>query len=130
MIACPLVPLMSLITLAGWIFHLGQRFLHLLNLPPGVLYAAVPQSPDRPCVFHILLQTEQVAHQPVSVQFHKPLALLHVGFSSRHILCVLCVYQRYPDTVLFENVVQRDPVPPVACIATVSTRQDFSHFAI
>src|SRR5579862_2777066 len=68
-----------------------------------------PDAPDRPYVFHVLLQPERIPHKSVSVQFHQPLTFLHVGLSSGYILRVLCVHQHNPDAVLFQNVVQRDP---------------------
>ncbi len=90
--------------------HFGQRLLHVLHLSSGLLDVPVPQSPDRAHVFHVLLQPERIAHQSVSVQLHQPLAFLHVGLSAGHILGVLRVHQHHPDAMLFQNVVQRDPV--------------------
>jgi hypothetical protein len=38
------------------------------------------------------------------------LAFLYVGLSAGHIFSVARVYEYHPDAVLFENVVQRDPI--------------------
>jgi hypothetical protein len=40
----------------------------------------------------------------------EPLAFLHVGLPPRHVFGVLRVDQHHLDAMLFENVVQRDPI--------------------
>ena len=91
-------------------------------------------SPDRPHVFHVLLQAETIAHQSVRVQLHQPLAFLHIGLSPRHIFRVPRVHQYHPDAMLFENVVQRDPIharcPPAPSGHRIDPAglQPFRHF--
>jgi hypothetical protein len=76
-----------------------------LYLTSCILDVAVPQAPKRAHILHILLQPEGVTHQSVSVQFHQPLAFLHVRLPARHVFGVLRVDQHHPDAMLFENVV-------------------------
>jgi hypothetical protein len=48
MIACPVIPLMSLSTLANCYIHLRQNFLHALNVPTGTLHEIIPLPPVGP----------------------------------------------------------------------------------
>jgi hypothetical protein len=45
-------------------------------------------------------------------------------------LGVLRIHQHHPDSMLFQNVVQRDPIHSRCLHATVSIRHDFNHSAI
>src|ERR1700733_9899007 len=100
MIACPLTPLTSLMVLASWIFILVIAFCMCCTARPASLTCPVPHPPDGPHRFHVLLQPERIAHQSVGVQFHQPLAFLHVGLASGYILGVLRVHQRHADAML------------------------------
>ena len=90
--------------------HFRQRFLHVLYRPSRFLDVPISQAPDRAHAFHLLRQPEGVAQQPVGVQFHQPLAFLHIGFSPGYVFGVLRIRQHHPDAMLLENVVQSDPV--------------------
>src|SRR3954454_15418252 len=110
MIACPLSPLISLITLASCTFIFVNDFCMCCTARPASLTCRSRKRQMVRTYSHLLLQAERVAHQSVSVQFHQPLALLHVGLPPRHIFSVLCVDQHHLNPMLFENVVESDPI--------------------
>jgi hypothetical protein len=63
-------------------------FWHVLHRPSRFLDVPISQAPDRAHAFHLLRQPEGVAQQPVGVQFHQPLAFLHIGFSPGYVFGV------------------------------------------
>jgi hypothetical protein len=84
-IACPVVPLISLITWASLHVHLPQCFLHVLNTAGSVGDMLLSLSPARPHRQDLFFRTERIPRQPVSVQLQQPLTLLDVRLSPRQI---------------------------------------------
>ena len=84
----------------------------MLHRPSRLLDVQIPQPPDRSNLFYVFCQPEGVAQQPIGMQLHQPLALLHVRFPSRHIFGVLGIHQRDLNVVLPQDIAQRNPVHP------------------
>src|SRR5438552_5570187 len=78
--------------------HGGECLLHLLDLPPSFLHQPVPLPPDRSDRTDLLRRMEGISQQPIAVQFHQPLALLHVALASREVFSPPRVDQVYFET--------------------------------
>ena len=61
--------------------HLRQRLLHPLNVPPGRLHQIIALPPVRSHLANFLRRPERIAQQPIGMQLHQPLTLLHVAFA-------------------------------------------------
>src|SRR3984957_14332338 len=82
----------------------------MLNTAAGVLHVPVPQTPHSPDGPYVFRRPERVPQQPVGVQLHQPLAFLHVRLAPRKIVGVTRVHQKHLQAVLFQNVINGEPV--------------------
>jgi hypothetical protein len=73
--------------------HLIERLVHVLHVPDTLAHKAVPVPPQAADRSHIRGRAERRAQQPHRVQVLQPLAVLHVGFPSRHVFDVSRVDQ-------------------------------------
>ena len=56
-----------------------------------------------------ILRTEGGPQQPHRVEILQPLTIAHVGLTARHILYVASVHQTHSETVILQNLKQRNP---------------------
>ena len=110
MIACPVTPLTSLIALANCTFMVVSAFCICCTVPPGFLHQPVPLPPDGPHRTDLLRRMEGISKQPIGVQLHQPLALLHIALAARQVFSPARVYQTHLETFPLQNFLQRHPI--------------------
>jgi len=76
-----------------------------LNMSTPTLHQIITLPPIRPHRADLLLWAERLSRQPLGVQLHQPLTLLHVTFAPRQILRLRAFYQVHFETNLFQVVV-------------------------
>jgi hypothetical protein len=107
----PVTPLMSLIAFASWSSSWSVPSAYAgwsCWLRPRVRRA--PATASEWAASAAAAGTNRPAIQ--GVQFHQPLAFLHVRFASRQVLGALRVRQHHPDPMLFQQVEKDDPINP------------------
>ena len=92
--------------------HLGEGRLHVLGVRAGQLHKGVPMPEEAPHGADRLGGPEGGAQEADRVEGLEPLAVLHVGFPTRHVLHVARVDQADLDPPRLEDLVQGNPGHP------------------
>ena len=92
--------------------HLGQRFLHVLDMVGRVLHQHGALAQVAPQPSYLRPGPEGSRQQSVGVQLLQPLAVQHVSLPTGHVLDAPRVHQHHLKSPLFQHPEQRYPVHP------------------
>ena len=94
--------------------HLRQRFLHVLDMLAGHLHQIAVVPHQRPHRAYLSVRSKCRAQQPYRMEKLYPLAFVPVRAPPQHVFHVTGIHQTWLDPVLFQHIVDRNPVHPRA----------------
>src|ERR1017187_7453633 len=110
--AWPVIPLMSLMTLASCRFICVSAFCMCWTQRDASPMCGCRCRQNVRIIRISSARPERVLQQPIDLQLQQPSAFLDVALAARHVLGIPRVHQEHPYAALLQNVVQRDPIHP------------------